>query len=144
MERFMMDINNALIIKVFGGARNNSLHSLEVKRKCLEHDGNILLMFSEDENFLSDFEDLKKIVLRGAKILNMPISEDGAMDIAKRSLGTPRVAGRLLRRVCDFGIVEGGEKVNSTLADTALKRLDVDNFGLDAFDRRYLNCIVKN
>ncbi len=89
-------------------------------------------------------EDLKKIVLRGAQILQMPISEDGALEIAKRSRGTPRVAGRLLRRVCDFGIVEGGKQVNSVLADTALKRLDVDNFGLDAFDRRYLNCIVKN
>lgn len=89
-------------------------------------------------------EDLKKIVLRGAKILKMPISEDGALEIAKRSRGTPRVAGRLLRRVCDFGIVGGGEEIGSTLADMALKRLDVDNFGLDAFDRRYLNCIVQN
>ena len=89
-------------------------------------------------------DDLKKIVSRGAKILKMPISEDGALEIAKRSRGTPRVAGRLLRRVCDFGLIDGGGAINSALADTALKRLDVDDFGLDAFDRRYLNCIVQN
>lgn len=89
-------------------------------------------------------EDLQKIVLRGAHLLNMPISQDGALEIAKRSRGTPRVAGRLLRRVCDFGLVSGGEEVNSALADTALKRLDVDHFGLDAFDRRYLSCIAQN
>ncbi|MBR1914972.1 MAG: Holliday junction branch migration DNA helicase RuvB [Alphaproteobacteria bacterium] len=89
-------------------------------------------------------DDLKKIVLRGAKLLGMPISEDGAFEIAKRSRGTPRVAGRLLRRVRDFGAVNGGGKIDNTLADTALKRLDVDNFGLDAFDRHYLNCIAKN
>lgn len=89
-------------------------------------------------------EDLKKIVLRGAKLLGMPISEDGALEIAKRSRGTPRVAGRLLRRVRDFGAVSGGIEIDNTLADTALKRLDVDNFGLDMFDRRYLSCIAKN
>ena len=89
-------------------------------------------------------EDLKKIVLRGAKLLGMPISETGAMEIAKRSRGTPRVAGRLLRRVRDFGAVSGGQEIDNTLADTALKRLDVDNYGLDMFDRRYLNCIAKN
>lgn len=89
-------------------------------------------------------EDLKKIVLRGAKLLGMPISETGALEIAKRSRGTPRVAGRLLRRVRDFGEVSGGAEIDNTLADTALKRLDVDNFGLDMFDRRYLNCIAKN
>jgi len=87
---------------------------------------------------------LKKIVLRGAKLLGMPISEDGALEIAKRSRGTPRVAGRLLRRVRDFGAVSGGKEINNTVADMALKRLDVDNFGLDMFDRRYLNCIAKN
>ena len=89
-------------------------------------------------------EDLKKIVLRGAKLLGMPISENGAMEIAKRSRGTPRVAGRLLRRVRDFGAVSGGAEIDNTLADTALRRLDVDNYGLDMFDRRYLNCIAKN
>jgi len=89
-------------------------------------------------------EDLKNIVLRGAKLLGMPISEDGALEIAKRSRGTPRVAGRLLRRVRDFGAVSGGQTIDNALADTALKRLDVDDFGLDMFDRRYLTCIAKN
>lgn len=89
-------------------------------------------------------EDLKKIVLRGANLLGMPISEAGALEVAKRSRGTPRVAGRLLRRVRDFGAVAGGKEIDNTIADMALKRLDVDNFGLDMFDRRYLNCIAKN
>ncbi|MBQ7660236.1 MAG: Holliday junction branch migration DNA helicase RuvB [Alphaproteobacteria bacterium] len=89
-------------------------------------------------------DELKQIVLRGAKLLQMPICDTGAFEIAKRSRGTPRVAGRLLRRVRDFGSVEGGAKIDSTLADMALKRLDVDNYGLDMFDRRYLNCIAQN
>ena len=89
-------------------------------------------------------EDLKKIVQRNAKLLNIEISEDGAMEIAKRSRGTPRIAGRLLRRVRDFGAVSSQKVIDSHISDLALKRLDVDDFGLDAFDRRYLNCIVKN
>ena len=89
-------------------------------------------------------EELKQIVLRGAAILGMPISENGALEVAKRSRGTPRVAGRLLRRVRDFGAVSGGNEIDNKLADTALKRLDVDNYGLDNFDRRYLNCIAVN
>lgn len=89
-------------------------------------------------------EDLKKIVLRGAGLLNMPLSETGALEIAKRSRGTPRVAGRLLRRVRDFGSVCGALEVDNKIADGALKRLDVDDYGLDAFDRRYLNCILQN
>lgn len=89
-------------------------------------------------------EDLKKIVQRNAKLLNIEISEDGAMEIAKRSRGTPRIAGRLLRRVRDFGAVSSQKIIDSHISDLALKRLDVDDFGLDAFDRRYLNCIVKN
>ena len=89
-------------------------------------------------------EDLKKIVQRNAKLLNIEISEDGAMEIAKRSRGTPRIAGRLLRRVRDFGAVYAQKVIDSHISDLALKRLDVDDFGLDAFDRRYLNCIVKN
>lgn len=89
-------------------------------------------------------EDLKKIVQRNAKLLNIEISEDGAMEIAKRSRGTPRIAGRLLRRVRDFGAVSSQKIIDSHISYTALKRLDVDDFGLDAFDRRYLNCIVKN
>ena len=89
-------------------------------------------------------EDLKKIVLRGARLLEMPLSETGALEIAKRSRGTPRVAGRLLRRVRDFGAVCGAQEVDNKIADGALKRLDVDDYGLDAFDRRYLNCILQN
>ncbi len=89
-------------------------------------------------------EDLKKIVLRGAKLLQMPLSDAGALEIARRSRGTPRVAGRLLRRVRDFGMVANVGEVDNKIADVALKRLDVDNLGLDAFDRRYLNCILQN
>lgn len=89
-------------------------------------------------------EDLQKIVLRGAYLLNMPISHDGAMEIAKRSRGTPRIAGRLLKRVRDFGAVAGNVEIDSTIADKALRLLDVDAYGLDEFDRRYLNCIAKN
>ena len=89
-------------------------------------------------------EDLEKIILRGANLLGMPISETGAKEIAKRSRGTPRVAGRLLRRVRDFGAVEKVSEVDNKIADKALRRLDVDNYGLDAFDRRYLECILKN
>lgn len=89
-------------------------------------------------------EELKQIVLRGAKILGMPISEAGALEVAKRSRGTPRVAGRLLRRVRDFGAVSGGNEIDNKIADIALGRLDVDNYGLDNFDRRYLNCIAVN
>lgn len=89
-------------------------------------------------------EELEKIVSRGASLLGMPLSKEGAMEIAKRSRGTPRVAGRLLRRVRDFGAVSGAGEVDNKIADNALKQLDVDNYGLDAFDRRYLNCILQN
>ena len=89
-------------------------------------------------------DELKQIVLRGARLLEMPLSDDGAEEIAKRSRGTPRVAGRLLRRVRDFGAVVAKENVDNKVADLALRRLDVDEHGLDAFDRRYLSCILKN
>ncbi|MBR6663292.1 MAG: Holliday junction branch migration DNA helicase RuvB [Alphaproteobacteria bacterium] len=89
-------------------------------------------------------DELKKIVLRGARLLDMSLSDVGALEIAKRSRGTPRVAGRLLRRVRDFGAVCGAIEVDNKIADNALRRLDVDDYGLDAFDRRYLNCIVQN
>lgn len=89
-------------------------------------------------------EDLKKIVLRGADLLNIEISDSGAMEIAKRSRGTPRIAGRLLRRVRDFGAVGNQKIIDEHISDMALKRLDVDDYGLDNFDRRYLNCIVNN
>ncbi len=84
-------------------------------------------------------EDLMKIVHRGAKLLKMDMHEDGAREIARRSRGTPRIAGRLLRRVRDFA---GDKPVDKTLADMALTRLDVDQFGLDLMDRRYLTCIA--
>jgi len=89
-------------------------------------------------------EELKQIVLRGANLLQMPLADNGALEIARRSRGTPRVAGRLLRRVRDFGMVASVGEIDNKIADVALKRLDVDDFGLDAFDRRYLNCILQN
>jgi Holliday junction DNA helicase RuvB len=89
-------------------------------------------------------EDLIEIVRRGAKVLGVAMSEDGASEIARRSRGTPRVAGRLLRRVRDFAAVDGAATINRDVADKALKRLDVDAIGLDAMDRRYLNCISTN
>lgn len=89
-------------------------------------------------------DDLKQIVQRGARLLNIEISDDGAMEIAKRSRGTPRIAGRLLRRVRDFGAVSDKKIIDSHISDLALKRLDVDDYGLDNFDRRYLNCIIQN
>ena len=88
--------------------------------------------------------ELEHIVKRGAKILGAGISEDGAHEIAKRSRGTPRIAGRLLRRVRDFAIVAGVERMDSALADKALSQLEVDGAGLDSLDRRYLNQIAVN
>jgi Holliday junction DNA helicase RuvB len=88
-------------------------------------------------------EDLVNIVTRGASILNFELSEDGAMEIAKRSRGTPRVAGRLLRRVRDFAAVAEIAPVDAKAADAALQRLEVDALGLDAMDRRYLTCIAE-
>lgn len=89
-------------------------------------------------------EDLQKIVLRGAHLLNVAMSEEGAMEIARRSRGTPRVAGRLLRRVRDFGALSASGSINAEIADHALRRLNVDKYGLDSFDKRYLNCIAHN
>ena len=84
-------------------------------------------------------DELVKIVKRGASLMNLPIEPDGAFEIAKRSRGTPRIAGRLLRRVRDFAIVRGDSKIDANLADYALNRLEVDKIGLDSNDRRYLN-----
>ncbi len=81
---------------------------------------------------------------RGARLLNIEISDAGALEIAKRSRGTPRIAGRLLRRVRDFGAVTDKSVIDEQISDLALKRLDVDDYGLDNFDRRYLTCIAKN
>ena len=89
-------------------------------------------------------EDLEKIVIRGAKLLNVKLSPEGAREIACRSRGTPRVAGRLLRRVRDFGALATDGAISAEMADMALRRLNVDKFGLDAFDKRYLTCIAQN
>jgi holliday junction DNA helicase RuvB len=89
-------------------------------------------------------EELELIVSRGARLLGLELTTDGAMEVARRSRGTPRVAGRLLRRVRDFAVVDGDAEVNAKIADAALNRLDVDAEGLDAMDRRYLRCIADN
>ena len=89
-------------------------------------------------------EELTVIVERNARLLDMPITPDGAQEIARRSRGTPRVAGRLLRRVRDFATIDGHREIDSAAADRALERLEVDGRGLDAMDRRYLACIADN
>ena len=83
-------------------------------------------------------EELVQIVERGARLLGVGMSPDGAMEIARRSRGTPRIAGRLLRRVTDFALVDGAKAITRDIADKALLRLDVDARGLDQLDRRYL------
>ena len=94
-------------------------------------------------NFYTEAE-LEQIVNRGARVLGIGMSEDGANEIARRSRGTPRIAGRLLRRVRDFAHVDGAAKVDRKLADKALVELEVDAAGLDAMDRRYLTTIALN
>ncbi len=89
-------------------------------------------------------EELERIVGRGARVLRMELTRDGAMEIARRSRGTPRVATRLLRRVRDFAAVDRVAIIDAGAADAALRRLDVDEEGLDAMDRRYLRCIAEN
>jgi Holliday junction DNA helicase RuvB len=88
-------------------------------------------------------EELELIVTRGARVLGIGISEDGANEIARRARGTPRIAGRLLRRVRDVAIVDGAEKITRAIADKALVMLDVDSIGLDLMDRRYLLTIAE-
>lgn len=88
--------------------------------------------------------ELEHIVNRGARILGVGIAPDGAHEIAKRSRGTPRIAGRLLRRVRDFAVVDGLDTVDRALADRALSQLEVDAAGLDSLDRRYLAQIAMN
>ena len=89
-------------------------------------------------------DELELIVTRGAGVLGLPISPDGAKEIAHRSRGTPRVAGRLLRRVRDFASFEKATVVDAEVADRALQQLEVDPKGLDALDHRYLKCIMEN
>ena len=86
--------------------------------------------------------ELEEIVRRGARLLGLPLTQEGAHEIARRARGTPRVAGRLLRRVRDFANVAGASAVDAKLADGALSQLEVDNRGLDALDHRYLRCIA--
>ncbi|GAB4360168.1 MAG: Holliday junction branch migration DNA helicase RuvB [Oricola sp.] len=89
-------------------------------------------------------EELETIVRRGARIMGLAMSDDGAREVAKRARGTPRIAGRLLRRVRDFAHVANAEEVTREIADEALTRLDVDAIGLDMLDRRYLTMIAQN
>jgi Holliday junction DNA helicase RuvB len=87
-------------------------------------------------------DELESIVARAAGLLALDLTADGGAEIARRSRGTPRVAGRLLRRVRDFTTVGGGGRVDAKAADAALNKLEVDGRGLDAMDRRYLDCIA--
>lgn len=89
-------------------------------------------------------EELTKIVTRSAGILNVPIEEDGALEIARRSRGTPRIANRMLRRVRDFAQVMAGGVITREVADRALEALEVDHLGLDNVDRRMLRSIIEN
>lgn len=95
-----------------------------------------LQFYSEDELF--------QIVERGARLMGVDTEEDGAREIARRARGTPRIAGRLLRRVVDFALVEGDGRLTQALADNALTRLGVDALGLDGADRRYLTLIAEH
>ncbi|MDA4847068.1 Holliday junction branch migration DNA helicase RuvB [Hoeflea poritis] len=94
-------------------------------------------------NFYS-VEELEDIVRRGARLLGLSMTDDGAQEIARRARGTPRIAGRLLRRVRDFAEVAKADSVTQKIADEALTRLSVDNRGLDQLDSRYLTMIAMN
>jgi len=89
-------------------------------------------------------DELLDIVRRGARVLKIAMSEEGAVEIARRSRGTPRIAGRLLRRVRDFASVDGVGQIDKAIADRALRSLEVDTRGLDSLDHRYLTCIAVN
>jgi Holliday junction DNA helicase RuvB len=92
-------------------------------------------------NFYS-VPELEQVVRRAARLLGVELQEDGAHEIARRSRGTPRVSGRLLRRVRDFAHAVGAESIDADVADKALDRLEIDGLGLDAMDRRYLTMIA--
>jgi Holliday junction DNA helicase RuvB len=89
-------------------------------------------------------KELEHIVCRAADVLSAKITDDGAAEIARRARGTPRIAGRLLRRVRDFALVKEHKAIDAKIADTALRALDVDVFGLDTLDQRYLRIIAEN
>jgi Holliday junction DNA helicase RuvB len=86
--------------------------------------------------------ELEQVVRRAARLLGLALTEDGAAEVARRARGTPRVAGRLLRRVRDFAQAAGDKEVSAKVADAALTRMEVDQLGLDAMDRRYLMMIA--
>lgn len=92
---------------------------------------------------LYNTEELTQIVTRSAGILNVPIEEEGAVEIARRSRGTPRIANRMLRRVRDFAQVKAGGVITRDVADAALQSLEVDHLGLDNIDRRMLTAIIE-
>lgn len=89
-------------------------------------------------------EELELIVTRGARVIGIGMSPDGANEIARRARGTPRIAGRLLRRVRDFALVGGSDTITRAIADRALQLLEVDNAGLDLMDRRYLTLVAQS
>lgn len=89
-------------------------------------------------------DELQQIIMRGAKVFNMGIMPEGALEIARRARGTPRVAGRLLRRVCDFAAVDQASRIDVSMAARALDRLDVDGEGLDMMDRHYIRHIAEH
>jgi len=89
-------------------------------------------------------EELEKVLLGAAAKMGLKLASDGAREIAARARGTPRVAGRLLRRVRDFAAADGAEIIDRKAAASALARLDVDEMGLDALDRRYLRALIEN
>ncbi len=94
-------------------------------------------------NFYDEAE-LHEIVTRGARLMGVETGDGGAREIARRARGTPRIAGRLLRRVVDFALVEGDGRLTKEIADGSLTRLGVDHLGLDGADRRYLTLIAEN
>jgi Holliday junction DNA helicase RuvB len=94
-------------------------------------------------NFYNESE-LEQIVRRGARVLGIGMTDDGANEIARRARGTPRIANRLLRRVRDFAHVDGVAAIDRKVADGALLALEVDASGLDAMDRRYLDLVARN
>ncbi|MCF6321514.1 MAG: Holliday junction branch migration DNA helicase RuvB, partial [Rhizobiaceae bacterium] len=91
-----------------------------------------------------EVHELEYIVKRAARIMGHAISDDGALEIARRARGTPRIAGRLLRRVGDFALVNNSATIDAKIADASLTQLEVDSMGLDQLDTRYLNQIGRN
>jgi len=89
-------------------------------------------------------EDLVQIVLRSARLLEVPIEEEGALEVARRARGTPRIANRLLRRVRDFAEVLGTGIIDAAIAETTAQRLDIDDAGLDTMDRRLIDVIIEH